>query len=136
MEKLVYVACFYPCESKPGYTVEVPDLPGCVTEGNSIENAIEMAIDCASGWILDAIESGENIPKASKMKDIKLEYDDGFCSYIILDIDEYERLHGNKSVKKTLSIPNWLNILAEKDNINFSHVLQQALKEKLQLKNS
>lgn len=116
--------------------MDVPDLPGCVTEGNSIENAIEMAIDCASGCILDAIESGEDIPLASKMKDIKLEYDDGFCSYIILDIDEYERQHGNKSVKKTLSIPNWLNTLAEKDNINFSHVLQQALKEKLQLKNS
>ena len=134
MKKLVYVACFYPWEGKKnGYTVEIPDLTGCVTEGRNLEEAIDIAIDCASGWILDNIESGEDIPKPSDIKDIKLEYKNGFSSFIVLDIDEYERTHSNKSVKKTLSIPNWLNTLAEREKLNFSQILQEGLKNKLNL---
>lgn len=50
--KLVYPAIFTPFDNTDGYTVEVPDLPGCVTEGDSLVDAIEMAVDAASGWIL------------------------------------------------------------------------------------
>lgn len=130
MKKLIYVACFYPNEDEKGYTVEIPDLKGAVTEGRDLEEAIEMAIDCASGWILTSIEIGEDIPKATKIDKIKLEYDNGFKNYIILDIDEYAKTHGNKAIKKTLSIPNWLNTIAEKENANFSQILQEALKER------
>ena len=134
MKKLIYPACFYPGEgSEEGYTVVIPDLPGAVTEGDSLEEAFEMAIECASGWILGSIEEGEEIPKASKIEKVKLEYKNGFKSYIILDIDEYARLHGNKAVKKTVTLPNFLNTLAEKENINFSEVLQDGLKERLLL---
>ena len=132
MKKLIYPACFYPSDGG-SYTVTIPDLPGAITEGDSLEEAFEMAIDCASGWILTSIEDGENIPRASKIEKIKLEYKNGFKSYIILDIDEYARTHGNKSVKKTVTLPNFLNTLAERENINFSEVLQDGLKERLLL---
>ena len=53
MKKLLYLACFYPCEDKPGaYTVVIPDLPGCISEGDSLEDAIAMARDAASGWVM------------------------------------------------------------------------------------
>ena len=132
MRKLVYPACFYAAEeNEEGYTVVFPDLPGAVTEGDTLEEAIEMAIDCASGWILSSIEAGEEIPTPSKIKKIKIGKKEGFVTYIILDIDEYSKLHGNKSVKKTVTLPSYLNTLAERANINFSEVLQDGLKERL-----
>ncbi len=132
MKKLVYPACLYPMEdNEDGYTVVIPDLPGAITEGYSLEEALEMAVDCASGWILTSIEDGEDIPKPSKIKNVVLEDKKGFITYIIIDIDEYARLHGNKAVKKTVTLPNYLNTLAEKENINFSQVLQEGLKERL-----
>lgn len=132
MKKLVYPVCLYPMDdNENSYTVVIPDLPGAVTEGYSLEEALEMAIDCASGWILTSIEDGEDIPRASKIEDVVLDEEKGFVTYIIIDIDEYARLHGNKAVKKTVTLPNYLNTLAEKENINFSQVLQESLKEKL-----
>ena len=56
--KLVYPAVFTPCIEKEGYTVEVPDLPGCVTEGKDLVDAIEMGVDAASGWVLGELEEG------------------------------------------------------------------------------
>ena len=54
--KLTYPACFYPCEEKKGgFTVEVPDLPGCVSEGDTLAEAILMGTDAASGWVLDEL---------------------------------------------------------------------------------
>ena len=134
MKKLIYVACFYPMDYEDGYTVVIPDLPGAITEGYSLEESIEMAIDCASGWILNSIEEGDDVPKASKIEKVKLEYKNGFKSYIVLDIDEYARTHGNKAVKKTVTLPNYLNTLAERENINFSEILQDGLKERLLIK--
>lgn len=69
MEKLLYPACFYPAE-EGGYTVIVPDLQGCVTEGNDLQEAIDMAIDAASGWILDEWENGKTVPPPSDIKDV------------------------------------------------------------------
>ena len=61
--KLLYPACFYPCEDKPGaYTVTVPDLPGCISEGDTLEEALAMATDAASGWVLDEMEEGHPVP--------------------------------------------------------------------------
>lgn len=135
MLKLVYPACFYPCENSNGYTVVVPDLQGCVTQGDDLANAIEMAVDAASGWVLDCLEDGEKIPKASRPQDIKLEYSDGFINLIVLDMDTYAEKYGDKAVRKNLTIPAWLNTAAEKENVNFSNVLQNALIEKLGLVN-
>lgn len=128
MKKLLYPACFYPCEEQEGYTVVVPDLPGCVTQGRSLLDAIGMAVDAASGWILDEMEDGNPIPPASKIEDVCA--DDrpgGFVNLIVLDMDAYAEKYGEKAVRKNLTIPAWLNTYAEANNVNFSRVLQDAL---------
>lgn len=128
MEKLIYPACFYPCENqKDTYTVIVPDLPGCITEGSSLAEAIEMATDAASGWILDELEEDNPIPKARNIKDVKLNESSGFISLLTLDIDSYAEKNGDKLIRKNLTIPAWLNTFAEKNHLNFSQVLKDAL---------
>lgn len=126
--KLVYPACFYPCESE-GYTVEVPDLPGCVSEGSSLLEAIEMAVDAASGWILGEMEEGNTFPSPSNVKEIVPDSEDGFVNLIVLDMEEYAERYGDSAVRKNLTIPAWLNTFAETHNINFSKVLQDSLLE-------
>lgn len=134
MLKLVYPACFYPCEQKCGYTVVVPDLPGCVTEGGDLAEAIEMAVDAASGWVLDALEEGEEVPKATlDVNKIELEYPDGFISLVVLDMDSYAEKHGVKAVRKNLTVPAWLNTQAEREHINFSEVLTEGLMARLNI---
>jgi predicted RNase H-like HicB family nuclease len=129
--KLVYPAIFTPCIERKGYTVVVPDLPGCVTEGQDLLDAIEMGVDAASGWILGELEEGNNIPTPTLRKeDIKLEEADSFISMLVLDIDAYAEKYGEKTVRKNISIPAWLNTYGEKNNINFSRVLQEALLKK------
>lgn len=124
--KLIYPAIFSPCMEKEGYTVEVPDLPGCVTEGDDLADAIEMATDAASGWILGELEDGNNIPSPSQRKDIQTD-DDSFINMLVLDMDAYSEKYGRKAVRKNITIPAWLNTYGEKNNINFSKVLQDAL---------
>lgn len=93
--KLIYPAVFKPfTDQSGGYVVEFPDLPGCVTEGKDLEQAIEMGIDA----------------------------------------DAYEEKYGEKAVRKNLTIPAWLNTFAEKNNINFSKLLQDTLFSMAQLK--
>jgi predicted RNase H-like HicB family nuclease len=134
--KLIYPACFYPCE-EGGYTVVFPDLSGCVTEGGTLAEAMEMAIDASSGWLLASVEEKKQLPKASNVKNvIPDEYENGFVSLIGVDLDEYSQKHGNKAIKKTLTIPAWLNTIAEENNVNFSQVLQSALKDQLGIHNN
>lgn len=131
--KLAYPAYFSPLENSDGYCVTFPDLPGCVTEGKSLAEAVEMAIDAASGWVLDELEDGKSAPKASGIKTIQLENPEDFVNIIVLDMDTYAEKYGNKAVRKNCTIPAWLNTVAEKNNINFSAILQAALMEKLGL---
>lgn len=125
--KLTYPACFYPCEEREGaYTVVVPDLPGCVSEGDTLADAILMATDAASGWVLDELEDGNAVPTASPLKNIVLDTG-GFISMLVLDMDSYAEKYGDKAVRKNLTIPAWLNTFAENNHINFSQVLQDSL---------
>ena len=86
--KLVYPAIFTPFDNTDGYTVEVPDLSGCVTEGDSLVDAIELAVDAASGWILDELEAGRSIPAASAEADITAP-DGSFVNLLVLDMTSY-----------------------------------------------
>lgn len=129
--KLVYPACMYE-EENGGYSVEIPDLKGCFTQGDTLQEAIEMAQDAALGWILTSIEDDEEIPQASKIEEIDLKNQKGFKTLLLLDIDQYTQKYGSKqSVKKTLTIPRWLNKRAEKIGVNFSQTLQDALLNKI-----
>lgn len=124
--KLVYPAVFRPCEGKEGYTVTVPDLPGCVTEGGSLADAILMAEDAASGWVLDELEDGNVAPEASSPEAVKVTPGE-FVNLLVLDMDAYAEKYGDKAVRKNLTIPAWLNTFAEKRHVNFSQVLTDAL---------
>lgn len=124
--KLVYPACFHPWDDGDGYTVTVPDLPGCVTQGATLADAILMAQDAASGWVLDELEDGNQVPPAHQAMELHAQEGD-FVNLLVLDMDAYAELHGNKAVRKNLTIPAWLNTFAEKQNINFSKVLQDTL---------
>lgn len=124
--KLVYPALFEPYEDGSGFTVTVPDLPGCVTEGDNLADAISMAQDAASGWVLDELEDGNPAPPASTINSIPTD-GNSFVSLLSLDMDTYAAKYGNKAVRKNLTIPAWLNTFAENQKINFSQVLTDAL---------
>ena len=125
--KLIYPAIFTPFDNnKDGYTVEFPDLPGCVTEGYSLIDAFEMAADAASGWVLLELEEGNLAPAASKPSDISVPIG-SMVNMVILDMDAYAEKYGSKTVKKSITIPAWLNTFGEKNNVNFSRVLSDAL---------
>lgn len=109
------------------YNVDFIDLKGCSTYGDSIPNAYFMAQD-AMGLYLDELVIFPN--PTLDISNIRLEKNQ-FITFISIDMDEYRKKYNNKSIKKTLTIPVWLNTLSEKNNINFSQVLQEALKEKL-----
>ena len=112
--KLIYPAVFYPfSDGSGGYTVEFPDLPGCVTEGKDLEEAFEMAIDAASGWVLEELEEGNEIPKASMYADVKPR-ENGQVNTVLLDMDKYAEQYGEKAVRKNVTIPAWLLLKKEK----------------------
>ncbi len=109
------------------YNVDFIDLKCCSTFGDSIQDAYLMAQN-AMGLYLDNLT---NFPSPTlDVSGILLDKNQ-FVSFVSIDMDEYRKKFNNKSIKKTLSIPEWLNYLSEKNNINFSQVLQEALKEKL-----
>ena len=127
-EKIFYPAIFEPQDV--GYSVYVPDLQGCVTQGDTLEEALYMAGE-AIGLMLEGVRT-EDIPQASAPQDIALQGKQ-FVMVVPFDRLAYAKKYNTRSVKKTLSIPAWLNELALEKNINFSNVLQNALREKLQV---
>lgn len=124
----IYPAIFSYCtEDRKNYiNVEFIDF-NCVTFGENLQEAFSMAQD-AMGLYLDEMI---NFPKPTiDFSNIKLKTNQ-FISYVNINMEEYRKKYNNKAIKKTLSIPCWLNTLAEKENLNFSQILQNALKEKL-----
>lgn len=109
------------------YNVDFIDLKGCSTFGDSIQNAYLMAQD-AMGLFLDELTDFPN--PTLDFSSFNLQ-NNQFISFVSIDMDEYRKKYNNKAMKKTLTIPVWLNNLSEKNNINFSQVLQEALKQKL-----
>ena len=128
--KYVYPAVFEPEDGL--YNVTFPDLPNCYTCGDDLADAMYMAEDALGGWLSRAEENGADIPDASTNKSIALA-PDAIVTLILADTEAYRRNHSEKAVKKTLTIPQWLNTAAEKRNINFSQVLQDALRRQLGL---
>jgi len=127
--KYAYTAIFTP-EENGLYSVSFPDLPGCYTSGDDMSDAVYMAQDVLNLTLYDLEQDNKPIPKASKPQDLSTSGEQ-FTSVIAVDTDTYRRFYENKSVKKTLTIPMWLNERAEQANVNFSGVLQSALKELL-----
>ena len=109
------------------YNVTFPDVAEAITFGEYIPEAVIMA-QSALGL---ALYERTQVPLASSPKDIHLKNDEDFVVMIWLDLNEYRRKNHAKIVRKNTSISEWLNILAEKENINFSQTLTDALKQKL-----
>ena len=129
--RLAYPIILSPFEDgSGGYTVEVPDLPGCVTEGRDLADALLMAEDAASGWVLTQLEEGRPAPKASKLSGIRTKSSDQLASMIALDMDSYAAKYGSKAVRKNVTIPAWLDTWAESADINYSSALRDALETK------
>ena len=129
MNKLFYPAIFEPDEHG-SYTVEFPDINGCITGGDNMENSYEMAFDALGLVLSHMIENKEPIPKPSNPQDIQLESAQ-FLVVIEFDMVAYKKKHNSKAVKKTLTIPEWLNEEATLLGVNFSQVLQDALIQKI-----
>ena len=131
MRKEMYAAVFS-TDGENGYTVSFPDLLGCVTEGDTLCEAVEMAEDALGIYLYSLSEDGEDFPKASNPIDIKCNEGE-FIDLVKWDEEEYLKRTDNKAVKKTLTIPSWLNHKAEEKQLNFSQILQRALKQELEL---
>lgn len=124
--KLIYPAIFYPCVSKEGYTVEVPDLPGCVSEGDSLADAIVMGTDAASGWILDELEEGKPVPTATPAAALNVG-EGGLVNLLVLDMDAYAEKYGDKAVRKNITIPAFMNTFIERHGLSLSKIAQDAI---------
>lgn len=131
MAKYVYPAIFTP-EEGGSYSIRFPDLENCFTSGESLADGMAMAEDALCLVLYDMEERGADIPAASDLKAVQVGENE-FVSLISCDTLEYRKFYNNKAVKKTLTIPTWLNTMAEKQGINFSMVLQKALQQELNL---
>ena len=121
--KYVYPAVF--SKEENGYFVKFPDINPCYTEGATLEEAVIMAKDVLESRIEVALERGELLPTPSDIDALN-------GDKVMLIVGDVENIKSQtRFVKKTLSIPYWLNAAAEQRHINFSGVLQEALKERL-----
>lgn len=133
----IYPACFFKEEN--GYSVIFPDLD-LATCGENVNEAMAMAVDCLAGRLCWLKQDGDLIPEPSQMgaisleavsKELEIEPQEAFVNMVSVDVEAYAKEHFNKSVRKTLTIPAWLNAAAMEMDINFSQVLQEALIEKV-----
>jgi len=115
-------------EEDGGYWIEFPDLEGCQTQGDTMEEAMTMAQEALGLYLVSLMERNLEIPAPSDIKNI--EADGCRTTYITTDVDNYRR--DTRAVKKMLSIPAWLAKEAEARNISLSKVLQDALLKKVQ----
>lgn len=131
MPKYVYPAIFEK-EPEGGYSVYFPDIEGCYTQGENLAEAVENAEDALCLALYDLEEKNAAIKEASDISTLTVK-DGDFTSLVSCDTIEYRRYFDSKAVKKTLTIPNWLNVMSERANINFSAVLQKALMQELNI---
>ena len=122
----VYPACFFKDET--GFSVVFPDLNWPATSGSTETEALNMAVDCLVGYLYVLRQDGEEAPAALTMDDVSLdavarELDadatGAFVNMVSVDVDEYAKRHFGKPVRKTVTIPAWLNTAAQEKSLNF-----------------
>lgn len=122
--KLIYPAIFH--EDDDGIWVEFPDLEGCFSEGDTIEEAFDGAKEALEGWCLSVLERTHKLPKASSIKAI----DPGENAFVNL-VETTIKYTKENSVKKTVAIPGWMNDYAVARGWNFSAILEEGLMERI-----
>lgn len=130
MNRLFYPAIFH--KEDNAFWISFPDFPECFTEGDDMQQAYEMAVDALGLAIVSRQEEKEDLPNPTDISEI--EADNGFIVVLEFDMLAYLKKHNSRAVKKTLTIPEWLNESATAMGLNFSQVLQEALIAKLQTK--
>ena len=139
----VYPAIFY-AEDSGGYSVVFPDLNHLATCGDDMQEAMEMAVDCLAGYLFTEKQDGNEIPAPTPLEavDPYCEDDDEedrnmrrFVNVVSVDVEAYAARHFSKAVKRTVSIPQWLNNRAVAAKLNVSKILQNALMEELHIAN-
>lgn len=126
----IYSASFTPVGDGTGYYARVPDLPGCITSGRSLQDAIEQITDAASVWLVAAEDEG--LPISAATPQDQLSRDPGVIySLIQIDTIAYRALTDTRAVRKNVSLPAWMANLADKRGINCSQVLQDGLLARL-----
>ena len=128
MDRYIYPAVFE--RDEDGYAVTFIDLPGCITCGDNLEDAYFMAKDALELHLFGMEEDNDEIPIPSKPEEIPIK-SDSFVTLIEVYMPLIRDEMLNKSIKKTLTVPKWLNDLGEQKRVNFSLILQNALKENL-----
>lgn len=133
MSTVFYPAVFHETEpDEVGFWVEFPDLPGCFTQGDTLEEAYQYAQE-ALGLYLDDGTNDEMLYSPSSVEQIQHKFPNETIMLVGYDSIAYAKKYKNKAIKKTLSIPEWLNDEATKEGVNFSQALQEALLAKLNL---
>ena len=129
MKTYLYPAYFHRGESG-SYGIEFPDLPGCFSTGDDLEDALTMAREALGLHLFGLLEDKEPLPNPTPLE--RVQADDG--SFVVPIEGRPDMVRDeirNRSVKKTLTIPYWLNEEAERHHVNFSQVLQEALKQRV-----
>ena len=127
--RYVYPAVFEHAK-EGGFVVSVPDVEGCFSEGESLAEAMFMIQDALAMMLVYHEDHDNCIPESTPIEKVNAP-ENCVVSLVLADTDQWRRTYDNKAVKKTLSIPSWLNIKATKAGVNFSQVLQDALIAKL-----
>lgn len=130
-DNCIYPAIFEADSQEGGYTITFPDLPGCITEGDSLTEAMKNAREALELHLYGLEVDGEILPEPTLPHKVKLENDNQFINLITAYMKLFRAEMANKTVKKTVTMPKWLNELAEKEKVNFSRILQKGLKERL-----
>ena len=125
--KYLYTAVLEPFDDGSGYHVTIPDLPHCVTSGKDLADAIDMATDAASAWICSAEDHDIPIKEPTPQDELEIN-SDALRTMIQIDTIKYRALTDTRSVRKNVSLPAWLATLAEREGVNCSQVLQEALR--------
>lgn len=131
MARYAYPAVFTP-EENGQYSINFPDLESCYTCGDDLKDALLMAEDVLAYTLYDYEREGRTIPVPSKAESLTMSTNE-FVNFVACDTLAYCKMHNNKAVKKTLTLPEWLNEAASAAGINFSQALQEVLMQKLNL---
>ena len=131
MTNYYYPAIFHIAE-EGGFWITFPDFPECMTQGEDIADAYKMATEALGLCIDERIKQKEPLPSCTVPSDLIVK-EGSFSCVIEFNLDQYRRKNCSRAVKKTLSIPEWLNEACIEQGINFSQVLQEALISKLGL---
>lgn len=124
--KYIYTATFTPNEDFTKYYACIPDLPGCITTGSSLQDAIDQITDAASGWLVVAEDEGLEIAAPTPQSDVSTEAG-MILSLISIDTIEYRAKTDTRAVRKNVSLPAWMVAMADMRGINCSQILQEGL---------